>query len=150
MGKPAVQVGSASRQPGRLEWRTLLQWLLVDGLINEDQLKRTEARLCAVDSSLRPLVRLGKLGLTRQDKGKPLDVDALTDWLARHVDLPFVRIDPSMVSEASNSCFHPVAELQALPGKAVAGRHARLAGAMKVAEGQTTIEEILRSTPAWT
>jgi hypothetical protein len=26
----------------------------------------------------------------------------------------------------------------------------RLAGAMKVAEGQTTIGEVLRSTPAWT
>jgi hypothetical protein len=29
-------------------------------------------------------------------------------------------------------------------------RPLRLAGAMKVAEGVTTLEEVLRSTPAWT
>ena len=97
MGKPAVRVGSESRHPGRLEWRTLLQWLLVDGLIDEDQLKRTEARFTAGDTSLHPLVRLGNLGLIRHDNGKPLDVDALSEWLARHVDLPFVRIDPLTV-----------------------------------------------------
>jgi general secretion pathway protein E len=28
-------------------------------------------------------------------------------------------------------------------------RPLRLAGAMKVAEGTTTLEEVLRSTPAW-
>jgi general secretion pathway protein E len=28
-------------------------------------------------------------------------------------------------------------------------RPLRLAGAMKVAEGMTTVEEVLRSTPAW-
>ena len=97
MGKPAVRVGSESRHPGRLEWRTLLQWLLADGLIDEDQLKRTEARFTAGDTSLHPLVRLGNLGLIRHDNGKPLDVDALSEWLARHVDLPFVRIDPLTV-----------------------------------------------------
>ena len=97
MGKPAVRVGSESRHPGRLEWRKLLQWLLVDGLIDEDQLKLTEARFTAGDTSLHPLVRLGNLGLTRHDNGKLLDVDALTEWLARHVDLPFVRIDPLTV-----------------------------------------------------
>ncbi len=97
MGKPAVRVGSESRHPGRLEWRTLLHWMLEDGLIDEDQLKRTEARFTAGDTSLHPLVRLGNLGLTRQDSGKPLDVDALTEWLARHVELPFIRIDPLTV-----------------------------------------------------
>ena len=97
MGKPAVRVGSESRHPGRLEWGTLLHWMLEDGLIDEDQLKLTEARFTAGDTSLHPLVRLGNLGLTRQDSGKPLDVDALTEWLARHVELPFIRIDPLTV-----------------------------------------------------
>jgi hypothetical protein len=32
LGKSAVRVSSDSRHAGRLEWRTLLQWLLVDGL----------------------------------------------------------------------------------------------------------------------
>jgi general secretion pathway protein E len=56
------------------------------------------------------------------------------------------------VSEAIKSCLHPVAEMQALLRLALQDgmRPLRLAGAMKVAEGQTTIGEILRSTPEWT
>jgi general secretion pathway protein E len=46
---------------------------------------------------------------------------------------------------------HPTLDLPALRRQALAdGMHPlRLAGVMKVAEGQTTLEEVLRTTPAW-
>ncbi|MDT9000529.1 GspE/PulE family protein [Paucibacter sp. APW11] len=91
-------VAAAPVQPaGRLEWRSLLRWLLEDGLIDEPQVQRTEQRFGAGDSSLHPLVRLGHAGLSRLSNGKSLDVDALTEWLASRAKLPLLRIDPLKV-----------------------------------------------------
>ncbi len=87
----------AASGEGRLEWRTLLHWLQEDGLIDEAQVLRTEGRFAAGDSSLHPLVRLGHGGLTRISTGKPLDVDALSEWLAERAKLPYLRIDPLKV-----------------------------------------------------
>ncbi|PND40418.1 type II secretion system protein E [Paucibacter aquatile] len=92
---PAAAGGSSGE--GRLEWRTLLHWLQEDGLIDEAQVLRTEGRFAAGDSSLHPLVRLGHGGLTRSNTGKPLDVDALSEWLAERAKLPYLRIDPLKV-----------------------------------------------------
>ena len=92
------QVAPAPGKPeGRLEWRAMLHWMSDGGLIDADQVKRTEARFAAGDSSLHPLVRLGHAGLTRVSNGKPLDIDALTEWLAGYAKLPYLRIDPLKV-----------------------------------------------------
>ncbi|MBA4341715.1 MAG: type II secretion system protein E [Methylibium sp.] len=94
----APAAGLAPLKPeGRLEWRQLLRWLQDDGLIDEEQVKRTEQRFAAGDSSLHPLVRLGHGGLTRAGNNKPLDVDQLTEWLAARAQLPYLRIDPLKV-----------------------------------------------------
>ena len=55
------------------------------------------------------------------------------------------------VSEAAGACIHPQPDISRLRKQSLAEglRPLRLAGAMKVAEGLTTIEEVLRSTPAW-
>lgn len=55
------------------------------------------------------------------------------------------------VTEAAQKFIHPVAEEAGLRQHAVSEgmRPLRLAGAMKIAEGVTTIEEVLRSSPAW-
>jgi general secretion pathway protein E len=55
------------------------------------------------------------------------------------------------MSEAARACVHPTMDEDALRRQAVAdGMHPlRAAGAMKVAEGVTTLEEVLRTTPAW-
>jgi general secretion pathway protein E len=55
-----------------------------------------------------------------------------------------------MMDEAAQACVHPVPDATALRRQGVASgmRTLRLAGAMKVAEGLTTVEEVLRSTPA--
>jgi general secretion pathway protein E len=55
------------------------------------------------------------------------------------------------VSDAANACIHPTPDISKLRKQALSEglRPLRLAGAMKVAEGLTTIEEVLRATPAW-
>ena len=55
-----------------------------------------------------------------------------------------------VMSDAARACVHPSLDAAALRRQAVKDgmRPLRLAGAMKVAEGLTTIEEVLRSTPS--
>jgi general secretion pathway protein E len=55
------------------------------------------------------------------------------------------------VSDASRAAIHPHTDLSRLRRQALADgmRPLRLAGAMKVAEGVSTLEEVLRATPAW-
>jgi len=55
------------------------------------------------------------------------------------------------IGESVKAHLHPVADISALRRQAMQEglRPLRLAGAMKVAEGATTLEEILRSTPQW-
>ncbi|MET0517636.1 MAG: ATPase, T2SS/T4P/T4SS family, partial [Burkholderiaceae bacterium] len=75
----------------------MLRWMLEDGVIDEEQMQRTEARFAAGDSALHPLVRLGNAGLSRASNGKPLDIDALTEWMAGRAKIPYLRIDPLKV-----------------------------------------------------
>jgi general secretion pathway protein E len=55
------------------------------------------------------------------------------------------------VGDAARNFIHPVPDAAKLRHQALQEglRPLRLAGAMKVAEGVTTIEEVLRATPAW-
>jgi general secretion pathway protein E len=80
---------------GRLDWRTLLGWLREDGVVSHADADLVVKRFGAGDSSLHALVRLGSAGLMHG--GKALDTEALTSWLARRVQLPYLRIDPLKV-----------------------------------------------------
>jgi general secretion pathway protein E len=55
------------------------------------------------------------------------------------------------ISEAVKATLHPSTDLAALRRQAMKEglRPLRLAGVMKVAEGLTTMDEVLRSTPSW-
>jgi general secretion pathway protein E len=55
------------------------------------------------------------------------------------------------VTDAANAAIHPVPDATRLRQQAVKDgmRPLRLAGIMKVAEGLTTLDEVLRATPAW-
>ena len=55
------------------------------------------------------------------------------------------------VTETARAAIHPLPDAARLRAQALSDglRPLRLAGAMKVAEGLTTIEEVLRATPAW-
>ena len=54
------------------------------------------------------------------------------------------------MSDAARAAVHPANDAAALRRQALKDgmRPLRLAGAMKVAEGLTTVEEVLRTTPA--
>jgi len=88
---------TAANDPHRLEWRELLRAMKADGLISAETAQATETRFGAGDTTLHPLVRLGRAGLVRQADGKVLDIELLTEWLAGHVKLPYLRIDPLKV-----------------------------------------------------
>jgi len=86
---------SAAAPRGRLEWRRLLDWLVEDGVITAEDAEQVSRRFGAGQSSLHALVRLGGAGLLKG--GKPLDVEALTEWLAGRTQMPYLRIDPLKV-----------------------------------------------------
>ncbi|WP_374436142.1 GspE/PulE family protein [Inhella sp.] len=97
-------MSSKSRPPppppatdARLNWRTLLQWLQEDGMIDVETASSTESRFAVGDSAMHPLVRLGRAGLQRAGTQRSLDTEALTEWLATRAKLPYLRIDPLKV-----------------------------------------------------
>ena len=85
---------------GRLDWRPLLQWLRQDGLVSDDDASLIATRFGAGASSQHPLIRLGGANLTDARNGKALDTDALTEWLAARLNMPYLRIDPLKVDVA--------------------------------------------------
>ena len=85
---------------GRLDWRPLLDWLHEDGLVGDDEAARIRARFGAGDSSQHPLIRLGGASLVDARHGRALDTEALTEWLAGRLGMPYLRIDPLKVDVA--------------------------------------------------
>ena len=85
---------------GPLDWKLLLTWLTEDGVITLKEAERVAQRLAAGNSAQHPLVRLSGLNLVRQDKGGTLEVEALTEWLAKRLGMPYMRIDPLKVDVA--------------------------------------------------
>ena len=83
------------RPLGRLDWRYLVDCMRGDGLVDEAGTAALLKRLGAGVSSLHALVRLGGAGLSHA--GRPLNTEALTEWLARHLGMPYLRIDPLKV-----------------------------------------------------
>jgi general secretion pathway protein E len=47
-------------------------------------------------------VRIGSAGLTRVGDGKVLDVETLTEWLAKRSKLPYVRSTRSRSTSAAS------------------------------------------------
>jgi general secretion pathway protein E len=82
---------------GPVDWRRLVEWLHEDGLISGEQAQRTIARCARAESAQHPLVRLASVAIPRASDGKPLDIEALTEWLAARAGLDYLRIDPLKV-----------------------------------------------------
>ena len=82
---------------GLLDWRTIVEWLRSDGVIDAEVADRTIERCSRAESSQHPLVRLGSVGMVRASDGKPLDVVRLTEYVAQVSGLPYLRIDPLKV-----------------------------------------------------
>lgn len=98
--KPApLASAKAKPQPfvGVVDWRRLVDWLSADGVISQDEARRTIARCSQAESAQHPLVRLASVAMTRAADGKPLDIETLTQYLAHKAGLEYLRIDPLKV-----------------------------------------------------
>jgi general secretion pathway protein E len=82
---------------GPVDWRRMVEWLGADGVISAEEAHRTIARCSQAESAQHPLVRLASVAMTRISDGKPLDIESLTQWLAGHSGLDYLRIDPLKV-----------------------------------------------------
>ena len=86
-----------SHYAGPLDWRHLVHWLHTDGMITEQEAARTVARCAQAESAQHPLLRLSSVSVRRASNGLPLDIEALTQWLAGWCKLDYLRIDPLKV-----------------------------------------------------
>jgi general secretion pathway protein E len=82
---------------GPLDWRRIVEWLAADGVISQEEMQRTVARISQAESSQNPLVRLASVAMERASDGKPLDIEKLCQWLAGYAGLDYLRIDPLKV-----------------------------------------------------
>jgi general secretion pathway protein E len=82
---------------GPLDWRTLVQWLQADGVISAQEAQRIHTRCAQAESAQHPLLRLASVAVRRASDDKPMDLERLTQWLADHVKLAYLRIDPLKV-----------------------------------------------------
>ena len=98
MNPPSTPHKSKSQaHNGPLDWRSLVQWLHADGLISAEEAHRIHTRCAQAESVQHPLVRLAAVAVRRVSDGKPMDVEALVQWLAERCGLGYLRIDPLKV-----------------------------------------------------
>ncbi len=123
----AASAPAAARHEGPLDLRRLIEWLATDGVISPMEAKRTIARCAQAESRQAPLVRLANVAMTREADGKPLDLEALTQWLAGRAGLTYLRIDPlkvdvGKVADTMSAAYaerHKVLPVQVLPNEVV-------------------------------
>ena len=92
-----AQDSAHAKHHGPLDWRRVVEWLSADGVISPDEAQRTIARCSQAESRQNPLVRLANVAMERASDGRPLDIEALTEYVAQRAGLPYLRIDPLRV-----------------------------------------------------
>ena len=86
--------------PGPLDWRSVVDWLCADAVITAEEAQRVVTRCAQAESRQHPLVRLASVAVRRASDARPLDIEALTQWLAQRTGLDSLRIDPLRVDVA--------------------------------------------------
>jgi general secretion pathway protein E len=93
-----MKVASASvKHRGPLDWRVIVDWLRDSAAISSEEAARTVARCSQAQSSQHPLLRLSTVGVKRAEDGRAFDVESLTEWVAQHCGMGYLRIDPLRV-----------------------------------------------------
>lgn len=88
----------------RLALDEMLATLVVDGYLLAEDAKqvRMGTRSGRATVELHPLVLVANAKLPNQrDPGRPLSLEALTEWLAGHAQLPYLKIDPMKINVAA-------------------------------------------------
>ncbi len=105
---------------GRLELDEVLAALIVDGRIAAEdarKLRQTARPQRAVRNAieLHPLVLIASAAIEdRAHPGRPLSLERLSEWLAGHAGLPYLRLDPTRIE---------VAQVTQIVSQAYAQRH---------------------------
>jgi general secretion pathway protein E len=85
---------AASQPPSRLEVDHMLAQLVADGLLAEER-RRLWTAVASGRSKKHPLVQLAERNWPNEKAPEQtLQIEFLTEWLARKVELPYFRIDP--------------------------------------------------------
>ncbi|MEO8809938.1 MAG: ATPase, T2SS/T4P/T4SS family, partial [Rhodanobacter sp.] len=100
----SAQIATLLGSRGRLQLDDVLAALVVDGYVQPEEAKRVRlgARGGRSTVELHPLVLIANAKLQNQhDRGRPLSLEALTEWVAGHAGLPYRKIDPMKINVAS-------------------------------------------------
>jgi general secretion pathway protein E len=98
------QIASQLGRRGRLGLDDVLAALVVDGYVAAEDARHVRMGHRAGRSTveLHPLVVIANAKLPNQrDPGRPLSLEGLTEWLAAHAGLPYLKIDPMKINVAA-------------------------------------------------
>ena len=99
MTTPAIPATSKTPRLRALDLQSIFSWLLADGIVTKDNVKALFAQAQGIlknaAGSMHPLTAVAQCKLVSQlPPHRLLTLDALTEWCASKVGLPFIRIDP--------------------------------------------------------
>ncbi len=98
------QIASLLGRRGRLQLDDLLAALVVDNYLLPEDAKNVRMGTRAGRSTveLHPLVLIANAKLAnQQEPSRPLGLEILTEWLASHAGLPYLKIDPMKINAAA-------------------------------------------------
>jgi len=98
------QIASLLGRRGKLTLDDVLAALVVDGFVQAEDAKNVRMGNRSGRSSveLHPLVLIANAKLANQrDPGRPLSLEVLTEWLATHAGLAYLKIDPMKINVAA-------------------------------------------------
>ena len=129
----APAAAAARPHSGPVEWHHLVRWLHADGVISATEAQRTTARCSQAESAQNALVRLASVAMERLSDGKAIDIEMLTEYLARRAGLEYLRIDPlrvdvGRVADTMSATYaerHKVLPVQVTPTEVVVARPSR-------------------------
>ncbi len=92
----SVHAETLTKPEHRVTFEELLEELSEDGLLSNEQAQtlRMRRQLASGVSRMHPLTWIAEQGQRDQRNGRPLDIEALTEWMADRAALPYFRIDP--------------------------------------------------------
>lgn len=99
MTTPAVPATSKTPRLRALDLQSIFSWLLADGIVTKDNVKALFAQAQGILKNaagpMHPLTAVAQCKLVSHlPPHRLLTLDALTEWCASKVGLPFIRIDP--------------------------------------------------------
>ncbi len=99
MNTPAVSSSPKTPRLRALDLQSIFSWLLADGIVTKENVKALFAQAQGIlknaAGSMHPLTAVAQCKLVSNlPPHRLLTLDALTEWCASKVGLPFIRIDP--------------------------------------------------------